>query len=309
MKKKTMYTVVFIVSFLIIAFCAVAIFLASGANKNFEVTANGFSVSYYSQNVPFFASDNDICSIEDESCDVITSVFGIYGDDEVNVRFEKEPIKVYLFDKSGSKSNKEIKLNRATNAYSFCPMYDSEECRSIVVADYGIQKRIICFGFYNRDYAEKHKVQSTAGLSETEFDNSKISNRLSFDTFSVNYPIYSTNYTFSFINHEDSEIITDGFIIEKMYDKKWFVVERDMDSAVGRNLADALALKGVTVRPGEKKIVTLGSPLFKFFDENSQPDLISGEYRIVIPYTVNGEKKYAVSFSMSVGYDSDIVVQ
>lgn len=314
MKKKTMYTAVFIVSFLIIAFCVVAIFLSSGANKNFEITANGFSVSYYSQNVPFFASEKEIGKIEGESEDVINSVFGIYDDDEVNVRFEKEPIKVYYYTGSDIENKNELRLNRVTNTYTFCPMYDSEECRCIFVADYGIQKRIICFAFYNKDYAVNHKKDFAANpeknrLKENEFDSSLISSRVSFDTFAVNYPIYSTNYTFSFTNHENSEIVTDGFIIEKLCNKKWCVVEKDMNSEVAKNMADALVLKDVTVRTGEKKIITLGSPLYKFFDSDKQPDLISGEYRIIIPYTVDGEKKYAVSFSMSVGLDSNVIVQ
>lgn len=312
MKKKVVYTLSIIAVLAILSLCFVSVYLLSSANKEFSVTANGMATSYYSENVTFFASDDSISNVFTSSANNIQTFFSISEKETVDILFDSNPIKLFYKNAVSDDELKEVKVNMVTGSYSFCPLYKndddtiSEESWTMVIADYGIQKRIICFGFYNKDWSYN---ESPEEYTKSVIDESMVNSHVTFDSLGLNYPINSTKYSFTITNFEGKDILLDGFLIEKNVDGEWCSVEKEMKSVAAQRLPDQLKLKGVTLKTGQSRTVNLNVPLYTLFDEDENNHIISGDYRYAVEYTVDGEKHYAISSTFSIGFNPLISVE
>ena len=312
MKKKVVYTVSIIAVLAILSLCFISVYLLSCANKEFSVKSGGVNTAYYSENVTFFASDDDINNVFTASANNIQTFFSIGAEDKVDILFESDPIKLYYKNALSDDELKEIKVNMVTGGYSFCPIYKdensefSEESWTMVIADYGIQKRVICFGFYNNDWKYN---ESPSQYTKSIIDEKLVNSHVSFDSLGLNYPINSTKYSFTITNFEGKDIITDGFLIEKNVDGTWCTVESEMNSAAAQQIPSQIKLNGVTLKSGQSRTVNLSVPLYMLFDTDNRQHIISGDYRYAVAYTVDGEKHYSVSSTFSIGFDPLISVE
>ena len=312
MKKKVVYTVSIIAVLAILSLCFLSVYLLSCANKDFVISSGGVNTSYYSENVTLFASDDDIDGVFTSAANNIQTFFSIGVDDKVDIMFESDPIKLYYKNVLSDDEFKEIKVNMVTGGYSFCPLYKNddgtinEESWTMVIADYGIQKRVICFGFYNKDWSYN---ESPSQYTKSVIDENLVNSHVSFDSLGLNYPINSTKYSFTITNFEGQDIVTDGFLVEKNVDGEWCTVEKDMNSAAAQKLPSQIKLNGVTLKSGQSRTVNINVPLYMLFDEDDRQHIISGDYRYAVAYTVDGEKHYAVSSTFSIGFDPLISIE
>lgn len=293
--------------FVFIAFISICllmyVFFRNAKIGDCHISVNGNNIEYYSECFNCFVPKkkylNDAANAEYK----INNVIGICDADEIKLSFEKKPFRVSLAEISDSGVElTKIKYSSDDNAFIFNPLYDNVECWISVVADYGIEKKVITFCVYNKEFLKIHEEDYTKFLNESKISHDNTSKTALLKVDYKNLPINSSAYSFEVFNNGDRNITVSDFIIEKKIDDKWYIVEENMNSFVAQNLYKDIKLADTVLSVGEKRIVKLDTSLFLLFDEGIGFANNSGEYRFAVPYSVDGEIRYAVSNSFTSGY-------
>lgn len=299
--KKKKYIVLILVFITVCILIAVSYYTA--IKSNCQIKVNGKNIEYYSKCFSMFESPkkyfNDYANAELE----IKNVVAIGNDETIELNFDKKPVRVSLLEIGNSDIEfNEVEYSTDEELFQLNPLYDNPECWVSVVADYGIEKKVITFCVYNKDYENNYDDENEKFLADSDVIEANISNTVLIKVDSSNYPIESSAYSFDIINNDTGSIETSAFIVEKYVNGKWYIVEKEMNSFVAQNLPTTISLSGEKLAGGEKRTVNLETSLYLIFDDGVGFYNNSGVYRYVIPYSFNNDIYYAVSNLFTVGY-------
>lgn len=298
MKKFVIAIVALVV--VILGFFAIE---SSYSKDKIEFVGEAKNIEYYSEKLYFYYSTQDEFDATANLLDLNTKVVALDESAKIQFKLPRKPIRVYELA-ANEKGNK-IKVNydKESQAYTLSNLYSAEVCEYDVVVDYGFIKNIFCFQIYNKTYIEKNRTKKPATeLVESGYSLSASSDKVAVTSNSREYQEDTLTFTFSVRNAANSPIKCSLFKLEKKIGNTWYSVEEN-DVFYNAEVYEKFKRQAeATIKTNESNTVKLPATLDALFDLKSLDGVSSGIYRIVVPFSCEGENGYSISNSFTVGY-------
>lgn len=222
---------------------------------------------------------------------------------KVQFKLAHKPISVYELSADEKSGKVKIEYDKANKVYTLSDLYENEVCEYGIIVDYGIVKNFYCFQVYNKTYIEKNiENESTVGLTNSRYDFSGSSRNIIISLNYNEFPYDTMNFGFTICNMNNKNMTCSFFKLEKKIGDNWYGLE-ERDMSYNMSVYDKIKQQvECTLEPNEKRSVNLQMNIDTLFDMAVGNNLLSGTYRLVIPFKCEDEIAYSVSSQFTIGY-------
>ena len=273
------------------------------AEERLDFKVENQSIDYSFAQLHFYNSLKDEYDATADYLEKKTAVIAADSDSKITFATKHKPLRFYELN-PGDEKNERLKIsyNKQDKRYELSPLSDNEDCEYNVVADYGFRKNIYSFSVFNKTYIEKrYNSQPDAAISESKIQMQTVENDVTVEAENLCRADY-INFGFNVTNHLAEPISCGMFKLEKQMNGVWYEVE-EQDVTYNQAFWDDYASQyPISVKASETIQHKFPTSPAVFFNMHTGNDVKCGVYRIVLPYTHNGEEKYAISNPFNVGY-------
>lgn len=261
------------------------------------------SSDYCLNKMYFYNSTQDEFDATSDFVELNKKIIALDEDDKIQFKLPHKPIRAYELTASEKSDKTIIEYDRTNKIYTLSDLYENEECEYYIVADYGLIKNLYSVQVYNKTYIEKNKAkESVEGLKKSRYDISKSSKSVVVDLNSDKFPYNTLNFEFSVRNMNAEPIICSLFRLEKKIGDIWYTLEtRDMsyNATAYENVKKQAECE---LKHNEIENIKLEMNIDTLFEMTVGNNLLSGIYRIVVPFTYEKGNEYAISPQFAIGY-------
>ncbi len=268
------------------------------------ITAENQKIEFTCSGLYFYNTLQDEYDASADIVDYNFKIVAVPASAKISFKPSRKPLRVYEPNTLGNE-NKKLKAsyNKQDGCYYLSPLYESENCSYIVVADYGIKKYVYNFDVYNKTYIEKSKSEKSNlkskispynGLKNTE----DISINLNEDFVGIQY----MHFGFTVNNNISQNISCSPFKLEKKINGTWYSLDETdtiYDLDIWKSYTEKFPVK---ILPGDSAKIISPTALDLVFDISELDNLKCGTYRVILPYNIGDNEKAAISKQFVVGY-------
>lgn len=297
-----MKKVLICISFLMIVLVLILGLEYRYSTDKIEFVGEAKSIEYYCKKMYFYNTLQDEFDATANLLDINAQVISLDENAKIQFRLPHRPIRVY--ELSADEGNNRIKINydKESKLYTLSNLSESEICEYDVVIDYGLTKNMFCFMIYNKTYIENKNFGTTANLDKSPYSFSDNSKKVVVTTNNTEYQDDNLTFGFSIKNGESQPIKCSFLKLEKQIDNSWYSVD-EFESSGNTEVYERLKQQvETTIKSNEINTIKMPIILGAVFDLVPVNGLVSGTYRIVVPYEYDGNDNYAISAPFTIGY-------
>ena len=270
------------------------------SNEKIEFIGEAKNLEYYFEKMYFY---NTLQGEFDATANILksdTNIIALDANSKIQFKLPHKPIRIYELSANEPNGKMKIYYDKKTKLYTLSDLFENEVCEYDIVVDYGIIKNLYCFQVYNKTYIEKYGSEKlTADMIKSSYDLSKSSRTVVVNLNKNKYQCGDFSFGFSVHNGENSLIACSFFKVEKQIGNDWYIIN-EKDTSYNANGYEKIKKQVETaINPNTDRMFELGMSVEALFELS---DLISGTYRIVIPYECNGNDNYTISAPFTIGY-------
>lgn len=282
--------------------------VALGVESNFSKEKIDFvgeaeNIEYYFKKMYFYNTMQDEFDATANLLDINTRIVALDENKKIQFKLPHKPLKVYELAANEKGSKIKVNYDKASGLYTLSDLQSSEVSEYNFVADYGLIKNLYCFRIYNKTYIEKNKKQKPdADLVKSVYDISESNEKIIVKTNGTTYQDDTMFFEFFIKNNENKPISCSSFKLEKKIGDIWYSVDEN-DLSYNAEVYEKFKQESEgTVKTNESKTIRIPMSFCALFDLESLDGVLSGTYRITVPFTCENKNGYSISNTFTVGY-------
>lgn len=274
----------------------------SYSKEKIEFVGEAKNIEYYFEKMYFYNTLQDEFDATANLLNINAKVVALDENTKIQFKLPHKPIRVY--ELSADESTKKIKVNydKENKLYTLSDLFESEICEYDIVVDYGLTKNIYCFQIYNKTYIENNNFVTTTNFEKSPYGISTYSEKVVVTTNSTEYQYDNLTFGFSIKNDESQPIKCSFFKLEKQIDNNWYSVDEFELPCNTEGYEKLKQQVETTIKPTEINTIKMPMALGAVFDLMPVNGLLSGTYRIVVPFNCDDKADFAVSNEFTIGY-------